>query len=349
MKINKIVYIIFATLMLTACNNDDAPETTSSIAFSVPIEIVTSNLPTNGSRVTGDPGLNDELPPPSCLYFFAWMQSTATKYELIYKSITGLTTDYWTYSLGTDSEDKNSRYKLKNNAVLPFKTSVLTQANGTQIGRIYVIASSKALDNTQLQAITTATYQSVLTSTEAVSFTSSPDATLQAATASFADWTSLDLRDLYSNPIGDDAVDANNVGNGRVVFDSNAEGGIQCGTIRLYHCAAKIDYTWEIDKAQQTTTSVNSITVKSLPTTCKVFEPTKNPSTTVTTQNITATTDTKWLGRGYFYALQPQNGSLTYDVDFNGSHADITDRTFTPSSLNPTFTGWYRVIATVQP
>lgn len=345
MKIRNIFAIFIAALLVTSCGNDDIPEVSKAFSLSVPVELFTSNTLADGTRVTGDPGFDDELQPPTCLYVFAWMQSAASSYELVYSGKTALTADDWSYMLGTNSEDKSSRYKLKNNITLNFNSSVTAQPNGTQVGKIYAVASSKPLTDGQLQSITTAAYKSVLTSSQAVAFDTSPDNTLKAASLSFADWTSSDLRDLYSNPINDTATDAYGTGNGNVVFDSSSGGGVRCGEIRLYHCAAKIDYTWEVPAEMRAETSISSIKVTGLPTDCKIFEPTANPASPVTTHTITTAVDSKWIGREYFYALQPKTGAITYDVDFAGSRTDIAGRVFAPASVNKTFTGWYRVIA----
>lgn len=339
MKRNKIL-IGLAALLLTGCRKDGLPTEGDTFSLIAPIEVLTGNTVLPTRALSGDPGINDELPPPANVYLFAWIQTYDDQYELYYTSRTGLTNTNWAYLRGEQQEDQNSRYRLIGNIELKFNSSVKTVSNGTQVGRTYAIATTRALTNAQLQAILTSSYQGVLTNgDESMTFNTSPDATLQAATASLSGWNSMELRDLYSTPTGD--------GSGLIVYSSEAEAKASCEQIRLYHCAAKIDFLWEVPASQQATTSVSTIQVTQLPTTCKLFQPTANPTGNETSVTLTTDEGSKWIGRNYFYALQPAMGTITYNVDFTGSRPDLWNKTFTPTQLNTIFTGWYRVVATV--
>ena len=128
------------------------------------------------------------------------------------------------------------------------------------------------------------------------------------------------------------------------------------GPVRLYHCAAKYDFTWEVAAALQGTTSLSSITLRNLPTTCRVFQPTQNPAGTATRTVIgnaeadnRLTPANQWIGRAYTYALQPPAGTVDYTVTFAGSASrPQKEASFTPALLNDTYTGWYRIIANIE-
>ena len=179
----------------------------------------------------------------------------------------------------------------------------------------------------------------------------------QDYTCNFADIASNDLKDIYSTPYNDQSNPVQSTDNGLIV---GADGTLTCSTVKLYHVAAKVDFTWEVPTSLQQTTELASITCTGLPTTCKVFEPTGNPTTATTnclvlgssSDSATPITEVnagnKWLGRAYTYVLQPSSGTINYTVTYGGtSGKKETTAKFTPASVNNVFTGWYRIIATV--
>lgn len=345
---------LLATLLLTACSGNDEPVAQGqSVTLTVPIELVVSNPLVPGTRATGDPGLDDELPPPAHLYAFAWVYGANDEYTFYYTHRGGLTSTDWTYTLGTDSEDASARYRLNKKLVIPSVVSVKKSNDGDQVGRIYAIATNKELTAEQLKTIA-GSYASVVTATPGTddistgSFDSSPEYTLAQATLSLADWTSDELRDLYTTPYADPNKDYQGVGNGYVVYNSSSANKILCGTLRLYHCAAKVDFTWEMDASLRATESVSGITLWELPTSCRLFSPTWNPDEEYTSVSITTDVDTKWIGRQYFYILQPNTGEFTYSVSYSGERATTNSR-FSPTTVNRVFTGWYRVVAKIAP
>lgn len=345
---------LLIALLLAACSGNDEPVVQKqSVTLTVPIELVVSNRQVAGTRTTGDPGLDDELQPPAHLYVFAWVYGADDKYTLFYKHRHMLALADWTYTLGTNSEDASARYRLNEKLVIPSTLSVKQSADGTQVGRIFAIATSKELTEAQLKTIA-GSYASVVTASpdgdniSSGSFDSSPDDTLAQATLSLADWTSDDLRDLYTNPYEDTNIDYQGVRNGYVVYSSGSANKILCGTVRLYHCAAKVDFTWEMDASLRDTQSVSGITLWEIPTSCRLFTPTWNPDDDYTSVSISTDVDTKWIGRQYFYTLQPNTGEFIYSVSYSGDRATTNSR-FTPVTVNRVFTGWYRVVAKIVP
>lgn len=346
----KFLHTLIPTLMgvlLASCSSEEPVGAKQGLRLSVPVQLVTSNVFEATSRVTGDPGLDDELAPPSNLYLFAWVQTASSAYELYYTAVTGLTPADWTYTLGSTTEDADSRYQFKTVLDLPFQSSVIAANHGDLIGRIYAIATQRALSETELQTIISPN-TSVLASAESVELSASPDAGLRNATLSLADWSSDELRDLYSNPLADTGTDANQIGNGQIVCDSSLSIRARCGTVRLYHCAAKVDFKWEMDASLRDSESVNRIVIRDLPTSCKLFAPTDNPAAETDNVTIPTATDTKWTGREYRYVLQPPTGAISYSVYFNQGRVP-TSKVFSPVIVNRTFTGWYRIVARITP
>jgi hypothetical protein len=369
MKHSSLLLLLFTVILLTACSSDDTSDTNSSqrLTIKVPVEVVTDHAVQFGTRAAaiGDPGYDDELPYPTNLYIWAWVQVASSRWELLFQKYEGLTATDWTYKQNTTgTEDQSSRYDLQREVTLSYESPVIGAASGVQVGRVYAVASNKALTQIQLEAISGDTYKSVITATTAQSFTTSPDATLQAATLNTAGWTSTDLRDFYSNPLGDTGTDASGILNGRVISRPSNTYHVEVGTVRLYHCAAKADFTWEVAESLRPTTWVKTITITNVPTVCTVFNPTHNAISDIATTTETITTDmgSQWIGREYRYVLQQGvgsladltsiNGNLSYKVEF-GAPATATPRStvstaFVPIGLNQVFTGWYRVRATVQ-
>lgn len=345
---------LLTALLLAACSGSDDPAVQEpSVTLTVPIELVVSNRQVAGTRTTGDPGLDDELSPPAHLYVFAWVYGADGNYTVYYTHRDGLTSTDWTYTLGTDSEDASARYRLNEKLVIPSVVSVKQSNDGDQVGRIYAIATNKELTAEQLKTIA-GSYASVVTATPGTddistgSFDTSPDYTLAQATIPLGDWTSDDLRDLYTTPYADPNKDNQGVGNGYIVYDSSSANKILCGTVRLYHCAAKVDFTWEMDASLRASTSVNSIVISDLPTSCTLFAPTNNPDDIYKEETITTDVGSQWTGREYRYVLQPSIGDITYSVYFNGDR-EPTSKTFSPVTIDRVFTGWYRVVAKIVP
>ncbi len=351
---HKLLCLCALTLILASCTNDDDFGKTAPLTLDVPVELVVSNMPVDGARAMGDPGMDGVLPPPANIYVFAWMQISSGQWNVYCGKTEGLTAGDWEYTAGEDADFPNSRYLLKKNVPVKFGSSSVTGAGDLTIGRIYAIAANRKFTDEQLRTMLGA-YSDAVGSSMAIQVSASPDATLQAVQAVFdSDWKSADYRDLYSTPAADTNVDENDenkLTNGEIKYIA-ADNAVKQGHIRLYHVAAKYDFTWEIDADLQSATSVNSITVTGLPTVCNIFKPTTNTAGTaqlsLTTADGGINTGNKWIGRECIYGLQRADATLNYTVTFAGTaNRPQAERTFTPANPNTIFTGWYRVLATV--
>ncbi len=282
----------------------------------------------------------------------------------------------WTY------DEENEWWQIADRGQASFNfTSTTWQSGrpeGTVVGHTYAIITEKALTWQQINQIYTL-YASEGTPATGVTpytegkpnllkkenITTDPNTAIQQALLTFgADWTSKDFRHLYSTPHRHTTVDHNSIRYGDIQWrekpkddDGTAAGGkgLVSGEVHLYHVAARVDFTWEVPAANQATQSVTSITVTGLPTQCCIFDPTHNPAPTGEggTAIINTTPGNKWIGRECVYVLQPNvdaptEGKIQYTVDkLTGTDPALT---FTPTqALDPLFTGWYRIIANVEP
>jgi len=334
-------------MLLASCSNDDLTQEKGQVVkVRVPITLVTGQPMTETTRAIGDPGYDDKLPPTQHLYVWAVYQKIGGSYAVAFRHFK-LDDDNWTYGVGdtgNNSENQNSKYTTSE---LEIGLSDVNQ--GDDIGKVYVLASNREVEfddshwpSTNISGNYSQGYftQSIVSKGALDNLTFTP-----------TNWTSYDLRDLYSNPIGDDTKDANSLKNGVIKKSGNT---ITVGNVRLYHCAAKVDFKWEVAEALRSTTSVASITCTGLPTTLKVFAPTENPEGTGTSIVLggdnavnALTPENKYIGRAYAYVLQPANNDkkVSYTVTFNGK--DNTTTT-TEAATNSIYTTWYRVVAEVK-
>ena len=181
------------------------------------------------------------------------------------------------------------------------------------------------------------------------------------------------LRDLYGTPV-------HQVADNQLSVDANGIVDSPGGTVRLYHCAARVDMTWEVaayDDAGnvdydntldlQSTTALKGIELQGLPTSLKVFQPTQNVATGGTYDALLAhstvdavskiTPGNQWIGRAVAYVTQPNtsgkgtDGKIGYGVSFSNpsggtEKSDVTSST--PSATNTYYTTWYRVNARIK-
>ncbi len=333
---------------MTACNQREDEWTAPSkdgLTLRVPITVMTDQPLTDETRV-GDPGMDSRLDPPKNLYVFAWVKNPAdnSKYLTCVRERTNMTDYDWERN---EENPQKSRYRLREDIGVEFKdmgepAGFAGKVNsGDPIGRVCAVACNEELTKEQI---------------ETIEATLGDDDKMKKVELSLSAWSSNDLRDLYSNPLNDTEEDDRGAENGEILFKTdgtNAE--IVMGNVRLYHAAAKIDFTWEVEEAARPTVAVKKIEVNNLPTTCKIFNPTANPATATQSCIIGEGTNTenpinpgnKWAGRAYFYALQPGAGTINYTVDFDGGKNTVSP-SFTPSTLDKVFTGWYRIIAKVK-
>ncbi len=365
----KYLHTLFLAALLAACSNDDMDAVVSPVeptVVSLPqIELVTGHpqpAADSGTR-TGDPGVDDELELPDKVYIFMWIEQSNGKYTLDYIYRRNAKNN-WVETPDPQKPD-NRRYFLKSVQDYTINLDAVADKPGA-IGKWYVIATDKELADTDIKKINSSLNTDIDTGDNyykqsLTDITANPDATIKAAVLDLTGWTSADLCQLYSTPVGDTELDPKGYLNGEIKrgeytdTEGNTQTGVRNGNIRLYHAAAKIDFQWEVPADKQATTAIEKITVSSLPTQCKIFEPTKNPDPTGThTKSYPIGDDShpinagnKWIGREYFYALEPADGKISYEVTISGRENTVST-SFTPAQKNQVFTGWYRIRANVK-
>ena len=356
-NIGKMTVGLLMALTFVGCSSDDDEQSGQEVTLTIPIEIYSANPEVQSSdaktRVSqGDPGNDVVFKEPLYLYIYAcvYENGTTSTHELLTDTIGPVPSGKddsktkWTLK----EEDTQDEHWEKNVAVT-FK--IQKEFDATQgVSRVYAIASRVHLGVGGKKVLPT-------------NYNRDTDkSTVEAMTLDLSAFTSDELKDIYSTPLGD-------TNNGVITSTTNNNvTTLTCSAVRLYHVAAKVDFTWEVASKIQSTTELASITCTGLPTTCKVFEPTNNPTGTgscivlgTSSSSSTSTTPSpsdpvnevnagnKWLGRAYAFMLQPPTGEISYTVTYNGSAKKTDTKTsITPTTLNDKFTGWYRVIATVE-
>ena len=332
-KITNILTALLMALSLVGCSSDDEP-TTREVTLTIPVDIYSSNVEvTSRAAEQGDPGNDVVFEKPLYLYIYACVKESGDTYELLTKTIVPAaenaddSDNKWTLQ-GKDTNDERWHKDIN----VTFKMSGELAGNEGD-SRVFAIASRDDLSKVLPTTYTSSTTKS----------------TVEAMTLDFASFTSEQLKNIYSTPLGDTK-------NGVI---ANNDDVLTCSTVKLYHVAAKVDFTWEVASSLYGTTELASIQCTGLPTTCKIFEPTANPTGTGTSLVLGASTDNpvnaagmdnKWIGRAYAFMLQPPtDGKINYTVTFGGSASRAAvNGSITPQTLNTTYTGWYRVIATVE-
>lgn len=352
MKYYPLHTLIISMLLLVACASDEEERALHTEVLTLPITVCTPTatpLSSPAVRSTGDPGIWEPLPAPQ--YLYVWMVKgdeviLHTKYE-------NIATNWQKHTDDPARWDCNLHIELSSGIAL----------NNADVIQFFFIASRHALDDAWLTDLTTRSLLEDLTLDLS---------TWQNASAADHSWA---LGNLYSTPLAlmadgnSDATAAGIIGSddrlhngtytvnkvGRDISLANPR------PTRLYHCAAKADFKWEVANALQPAVSVSTITLNGLPTQLKVFEPTHNPDSPTGSCPLlaasnavnTLTPGNKWLGREYAYVLQPptttsdSDGKISYDVTFTGGHTTVSDQTTSPAT-NPVFTTWYRINADIQ-
>ncbi len=393
--IRPTTYILtaIAAILFAACSVEDDfggsnGNKGKTIRIEVPVSIVTGD--DIGTRL-GDPGVDTECPPPKHVYVMAWVKTGKNEadeftYAFTYMHSGDLTATDWTLLDKTSGYD--ARYELNSHILLNLTTPADNVfAKNEMIGRSFAFATSDALDTETIKNIVNGLCTGFNFNGTDETYTVEPithaqgsliDANLKNVELTCATWTTARLRDLYSTPSVDDGkVDILGIKNGQILYNSEdyKDEGIVVlhGDVRLYHVAAKYDFKWEVATAIQSTTAIEKITVKDLPTTCYLFHPAKNSALATknnyiiggTAADVASTINNgvvqsinpgnKWIGRESFYALQTVDGSFTYTVDFEdmdgtgpGTARPSITKSFTPVDKNDIFTGWYRINATVK-
>lgn len=344
-RIKNTILSLSILLAAAACSSDDAltDGNGQTVTLDVPISIYTGNEEVASRAASqGDPGNDAAFKAPLYLYIYAYIKESNTDgYEVLTQTFTYAddteASKEWTLQ---DEGKVNERWQK--NVRVTFKLSSEFK-EGLGASRVYAVASRKELTSLPTDVSNLKTL-----------------ADINALTLDLSKFTSDELKDIYSTPAKDQSSPVQSTDNGLIEYDTNTK-TLTCSAVKLYHAAAKVDFTWEVPTALQPTTSIASITCTGVPTVCKIFEPTANPTTSTadclvlgtTSSTATpvneATTGNKWIGRAYAYMLQPASGTISYTVTYGGSAGRTAlSTTFTPASVNNVFTGWYRIVADVK-
>ncbi len=385
---NKI--LLLATLLAVACTENEipSPQQPATQGVEVPIFLHTNSYADQTRSITGDPGMDKTDILPEHFYVFACLQTSASQWEVHFvkhtnTDKTGTSNDiHWTYN-----EDKplDTWWEITNTGqskfTLQFNDYHAGLASGTVVGHIYAIVTDKPLTEGQIYQISngklykdkedsTTPIENNTTVTTISGLSSEDVEKIKNAAVTFgADisaggtaWTSDDYRHLYSSPANHTGVGSKDVRYGDIEVQDGTDGNktLVSGEVHLYHAAAKVDFTWEVRSDLQATTKINAVTVTNLPTQCKIFDPTHNP-TTNSNGSIGFTTNigNQWIGRQSVYVLQPsvaapddtpagKSGIINYTVTKNNTVSAVKDFEPTNTALSTLYTGWYRILAKVE-
>ena len=359
----KYIYTIlftFALMLFVSCTKDDlTPDTTGKeVTLVVPVSVVgeLSIADASFTRTTSDPGVDDKLTLPQNLYIWVCLQTDSrVGYEKVSVS-------YRHYEINGAPYSWIDNDHIQLSVSLP---EIDETSTSVPVGQIYAIASSRALSDGELNGIfnefSTTEYHSgyCIKSKASTTFNLLDDAVFTPATA----LTSDQLRDLYSTPTANILYVKTVTDDKAVELETHNAGNV----VKLYHCAAKADFQWEVSLDN---TSIKKIQLTGLPTECKIFAPAQN--TALKENGIDANTDgscylisddaendvapnyitegNKYIGRACAYVLQPAAGSLSYTVTFDGGKSPVSVTSATldnPSATNTTYTTWYRIRANI--
>ena len=376
----KLVGVVAALLlMLASCSSDEvggAPEAPGSNAFSVRVSVQTGH---DGTRAPGDPGDDTMLSAPRYLYLWAIVRYEADATNKRHYRYLAIDTqaDQWKWT--PDGNYPDHRYVLDDLIVFDCGDNRLAPRSKIYI---YAIASRVSLDNALSNHSSLSSYlneSGEISWTDGQELADYPFSSLAindiptSLSAGTAAKQSDALRDLYGTPV-------HQVADNQLSVDANGIVDSPGGTVRLYHCAARVDMTWEVaayDDAGnvdydntldlQSTTALKGIELQGLPTSLKVFQPTQNVATGGTYDALLAhstvdavskiTPGNQWIGRAVAYVTQPNtsgkgtDGKIGYGVSFSNpsggtEKSDVTSST--PSATNTYYTTWYRVNARIK-
>lgn len=346
---------ITALLVLTGCQEHlPSPNGDKGNSFALRLTIHTGQGEQTRADLPGDPGEDPTLPAPGYVYVWAEPTFDDGSQTLMLQRLTPQSQEWtWDNQLGC--------YRL--NALVTFDCGKREMRPNTAIP-IYAIASCRDLSGSLIPT----DYLQGETTAKGIDELKQMEWDLSTWQTGSAREHSDALRDLYSTPI---ALESDQ----QLMTDETGLVDSPGGTIRLYHCAAKVDMKWEVAAydaqgakdydatlALQKETAVETITLSGLPTTLKVFAPTENPTGTAVcpmlapTEAVEQTTlGNKWIGRTVAYVLQPAvPAAIPYSVTFSNPNPSGTGsvrptvNSQTPEATNPTFTTWFRVNAQIK-
>ncbi len=338
------IFPLLALLLCAACSSDDDDKKGGQeITLDIPIDIYSANASVATRVDQGDPGNDVVFKAPLYLYVYAYIsENEGNSYELLTQTFTY--TEEEAASAWTKQDENTANERWRKNVRVTFKLGT-TFHDELGKSRVYAIASRTDLSG-------------VLPDVTGTSSTYTTKESLEAMTADFSSFTSDQLKDIYSTPANDKSSPVASTDNGVIVENNNI---LTCSTVKLYHVAAKVDFTWEVAASLHKTVNLEKIECTGLPTICKVFEPTENPTGTGSSVVLgvqplnpafVVNEGNKWIGRAYAFMLQPPSpGTVNYTVTFGGSGLrPNTTGSITPvtDAYSNVYTGWYRVVADVK-
>ncbi len=336
----RALHIIFPLLALLpmACSTDDGTLETRVVTLEIPVDIYRANTSTaTRAAEQGDPGNDVVFEAPLYLYVYAFVSETGGS-EVLTQTFTYTDDQTATEWERRDTDTKDERWH-KNVRVTFRISSDFNKVLGKN--RVYAIASRTDLSGVLPGSMANYTMERI-----------------EAIECDFSAFSSSQLKDIYSTPANDRSSPAASTDNGVIMSNNDV---LTCSAVKLYHAAAKVDFTWEIPSSLRQTVELQKIECTGLPSKCKIFVPTGNTAGTSSSVVLGEGMDNpsfevnegnKWTGRAYAYMLQPPSpGTINYTVTYGGSglrpqtNGAVTPATDTYSNI---YTGWYRVIASVK-
>ncbi|MBE6331337.1 MAG: hypothetical protein E7070_03385 [Bacteroidales bacterium] len=368
MKSSKYIILAATALMgLTACNNDDAANSSQvTLRYELALPVESSQLAT--ATRAGDPGIAEFFERPQLLYLFlAEGDPTTPSANNVYFYNIPCSQSDWTRS--SDS----LVFRGKFSQLVDWDPEVGISSNLKL--RAYLVASYDLI--TTVDAIGVNEYNKV---TKPAGFTESDLLDLQFF-ASLSDGSySLSLRDVYSTPYNltyDGGLaklanaDADRTGYYGTVTDIAGSGSTGVISIKdtLYHTAAKVDFQWHAASIGQSNVMQSAIidnapkrgylfrqaaTVSGVQTYTKVLlgnssladgaADDMNDTHSARYADATlADATNQWSGRAYTYVLQPGDLDFTLTTSEGGTNSRSVVKPAGNGTTNDVFAAWYKL------
>lgn len=350
--------ILFAVLLIVACmcgscSSDDEPRIS---AYNVPMRKLTMNLrvsteqaneasqSTRAKAPQGDPGLRVDLAKPSVLYVVVWCKPTSLGGKA-YMQAFKMAAPTWSETTGSD--------KLGNEGLWLEGSVDINIPRSISEGRVMMCASATDLGDTSAWGSWPAATGNTFKGEPYKEEMDIPENMLAkgdyASSCEAVKDITFNLPDLSSTPEDYSGILGSIFSN---AYDDASNGNLagrdRCDLV-LYHTAAMLDMTWNVNPTAQQQSKVGPITVKNLRSTgIHPFAPASADHQPTTTRNysvtITPNVGQQWAGREYIYVAQ-YGGTrfpLVYDIT-NGhsgtTHANQAASLPLPSNL---YTSWMR-------
>lgn len=312
--------LMAALMLLTACRDSHEEETEEYRTMPVTLQIPADGV---AKRSPGDPGEGTLLPKPTFVYLYLYTKDGSGTGTVTHVRLDNIPEELWELT-GAESSTPMYRYRGGIRIDVPLYA---------QKGRLYGAAATT--DIAPHYTPGTITTEKAL---QDMTFTVEPKG------GSYA-W----LRDVYSSPA--DLPDTKVNG---TVWDIGT--AVPYTTLVLYHTAAKVDFTWNVNPDDAQGRTLYSIDVTARGGTVRLFRPTPaslTGSTPYTQPVITHDAihpGNRNYGRADTYVIQPAEGTLNWTLS-------TTDGTGTPTKypgndkpkdeVGTVYSVWYRVNARV--